>query len=57
MSNIEIVDLIFFGAIGIIAFLLMREFFCWYNKVNERLKEAKKTNSLLAELIKKLSNE
>ena len=38
-------------AIAIIAFFLLRELFCWYYKINERLKEQKKTNRLLEQIL------
>ena len=36
-------------AIGL--FLLLREVFCWYNKINERLKLQQETNELLRKIL------
>ena len=38
--------------ITVVGFWLLREFFCWYWKINESLDEQKKTNELLSQLLK-----
>ena len=42
-------------AASILIFLLLREVFCWYYKINSRLREARKTNDLLEEIRDELS--
>ena len=38
MSNPEVfIWIIFFIFITVFAFLLLREFFCWYHKINKRI--------------------
>ena len=34
----------------ILAYIVLREFFCWYYKINERIKNQKETNDLLREI-------
>lgn len=41
-------------AIFIIAFLLLRVFFCWYWKINKRIALLEKQNELLEEILTQL---
>ena len=41
-------------AIFIIAFLLLRVFFCWYWKINKRIDLLEKQNELLEEILMQL---
>lgn len=38
---------------AILVFMALREFFCWYTKVNEKLKLQQETNDLLKKLLNK----
>lgn len=39
-------------AIGFLVFLILRAFFCWYAKINERIKLMEKQNEYLLKLCK-----
>ena len=41
---------------AVIAYFLLREVFCWYYKINERIKLQNETNDLLKKIISKLEN-
>lgn len=38
--------------VGLVIFIIFREIFCWYLKINERISLQNKTNELLEELVK-----
>lgn len=41
------VQIIFIVVFGVVIFLLLREFWCWYFKINEQIALRKETNKLL----------
>ena len=47
-----IISIVFFFCL----FLILRELFCWYWKINERITLQTETNNLLKDLINVLSN-
>ena len=51
MGTIIIIVISFF------VFLALREFFCWYTKVNKQIKNQQETNELLLAILKQLKNE
>ncbi len=54
-------ETIYYGIIVLVIvfaiFILTREFWCWYFKINERLTEQEKTNKLLEGINTSLSGE
>lgn len=49
MSSFLLTVLGILFAVGL--FLLLREVFCWYSKINERLKLQQETNALLKKIL------
>ena len=54
MTAVQIIVIIGVIAAAIFIFLILREFFCWYFKINERIALQNKTNEILIEGLKKL---
>jgi len=44
-------------ACAIILFLILREFFCWYNKINKRVSLMEEQRDLLRQLVDKQNKE
>lgn len=57
MENTQIVMIISIAVLVIVVFLLLREFFAWYSKRNEQLKNDKEIIRLLKKLINEDSTE
>ena len=54
MTAIIIIGII----IGILSFFtVLRDLFCWYYKINEQIEISKKTNDLLADILKQIKGE
>jgi hypothetical protein len=55
MGNMSVVAILIITLIVfIVVFLLARELFCWYSKINERIILQQRTNLLLEQVIKQL---
>lgn len=50
IQNEETVMLVFFIAGGILLFIILREFFCWYFKINKRIALMEEQNLYLKDL-------
>jgi hypothetical protein len=55
LGNIVLIYFFVF-IVGIIIWLILRHFVCWYYKINERVELQKRTNELLEILIEKENN-
>jgi hypothetical protein len=49
--NFNDIQLILYAALGIAVFMILREFWCWYFKINERIVLMKEQNRLLRKVL------
>jgi len=53
----DLIVIIFFIAIGIVVFLITREFWCWYWKINQKLRTLDSIDRRLEDLQRQMMNQ